>query len=48
MGSFEMNISTLDLVIVGLYFIMIFGIGLAVARRTKTGDQLFLAGRSLG
>ncbi|MFW6234559.1 MAG: sodium:solute symporter [Spirochaetota bacterium] len=48
MGSLEINISTLDLVIVGLYFVVIVGIGLFVSRRTKTGDELFLAGRSLG
>lgn len=48
MGSLEINMSTLDLVIVGLYFVVIVAIGLVVSRRTKTGDELFLAGRSLG
>lgn len=39
----------IDLVIVALYFAVVLGIGLAVARREgKTEDDYFVAGRSLG
>ncbi|PQB03923.1 sodium:solute symporter [Aureitalea marina] len=40
-------ISDLDLGIIGLYFVLILGIGFWVARRTKSGDDLFLGGRTL-
>ncbi len=39
-------ISDLDLFIIGGYFIIVFGIGLWVARSTKTGSDLFLGGRT--
>lgn len=42
------GISTIDLTIIILYFIMILGIGFAIARRTKTSDDLFLGGRTFG
>ena len=42
------HIATIDLVIVGLYFIIVLGIGVVIARRTETGDDLFLGGRSFG
>lgn len=41
-------ISTVDLFVVLLYLVVVFGIGIWVARRTKTGEDLFLGGRSLG
>ncbi len=41
-----MNISTIDLSILIGYFILVFGIGIYVARQTKTGEDLFLGGRS--
>jgi SSS family solute:Na+ symporter len=41
------NIATLDLGIVGVYFVVVLVIGFWVAARTKTGEDLFLAGRSL-
>lgn len=41
------QISTLDIIIIIGYFTIVFLIGLIVARRTKEGDDLFLAGRSL-
>ncbi len=46
MSSFPIH--SLDIAIIILYFCVVFGIGIAVARRTKSGEDLFLAGRSLG
>ena len=43
----EFPISTLDLFIIGAYFIVVFGIGYYIAKRIDTGEDLFLAGRSL-
>jgi SSS family solute:Na+ symporter len=42
------QISSIDLIIIIAYFAIVFIIGLVVARRTKSGGDLFLAGRSLG
>ncbi len=42
------QISSIDLTIIIAYFVIVFIIGLVVARRTKGGGDLFLAGRSLG
>ncbi len=42
------GISTIDLTIIVLYFMMILGIGFVIARRTKTSDDLFLGGRTFG
>jgi len=42
------QIAGLDLGIVAVYFVVVLAIGFWVAARTKTGDDLFLAGRSLG
>lgn len=44
----NLNISSLDYVIVILYFIGTFYIGWKISLNTKTGDDLFLANRSLG
>ncbi len=43
-----LEIATLDLVVIGLYFVAIAGIAVWVSRGVETGDDLFLAGRSLG
>ncbi len=40
-------ITPLDLTVLGLYFLVIVGIGVWVSRRTESGEDLFLAGRSL-
>ena len=48
MFGLDVQISTIDLIIVAAYFIIIFVIGYVVAKNTKSGDDLFLAGRSLG
>ena len=41
------TISTLDLGVIGLYFMVIIGLGLWIARQTQSGEDLFLGGRSL-
>lgn len=41
-------ITNLDLTIIALYFISVLGIGLYIARSTKTGEDLFLGGRTFG
>jgi SSS family solute:Na+ symporter len=41
------SIAAPDLGIVGVYFVVVLVIGFWVAARTKTGEDLFLAGRSL-
>ncbi len=41
-------ITTLDLWVLAGYFAIVLGIGVWVTRRTTSGDDLFLAGRSLG
>ncbi len=40
------TLETLDLSILIGYFLLVFGIGFYVARQNKTGDDLFLGGRS--
>lgn len=37
-----------DLLVIGAYLVLVSVIGVRVARRTHTGDDLFLAGRTLG
>ena len=44
----DINLSTLDIAIVGFYFLLVFAIGFQVARRTHNAEDLFLAGRRLG
>jgi SSS family solute:Na+ symporter len=41
-------LSNLDYAIIGVYFAVVLVIGLRVARRTHSGEDLFLAGRRLG
>ncbi|MFK7904100.1 MAG: sodium transporter, partial [Chitinophagales bacterium] len=43
----ETVISTIDIAIIIAYFVLVFAIGLWVGRKAKTGDDLFLGGRSL-
>lgn len=42
------GISTIDISIIIAYFILVLGIGFWIARRTETGEDLFLGGRSFG
>ncbi|MEM9881063.1 MAG: sodium:solute symporter, partial [Pseudomonadota bacterium] len=44
----QTNLTALDGIIIALYLGIVVAIGIAVARQTKTGEDLFLAGRSLG
>ncbi len=44
----DITLSNLDKWIIIGYFLLIIIIGVVVSRKTKTGDDLFLAGRSLG
>ncbi|MCH8568043.1 MAG: sodium:solute symporter [Balneolales bacterium] len=44
----DITLSNLDKIIIVGYFVIIVLIGVIVTRKTKTGDDLFLAGRSLG
>ena len=42
-----LSLGPIDLVIIGLYFVMVLGIGFYLKRFTKTGDDFFLAGRDM-
>ncbi len=42
-----LTLSPIDLVIIGLYFVVVLGIGLYLKRYTKTGEDFFLAGRDM-
>lgn len=44
----EISLSNLDILIIIAYFLLIIAIGVYVSKRTKTGEDLFLAGRTLG
>ena len=41
------SIATIDWAVIALYFLVVIGIGVWVARKTKSGEDLFLAGRGL-
>lgn len=41
-------VATLDLVIIGVYFAIVFGIGMYFARRKRSSEEYFLAGRDIG
>ncbi len=42
-----LTLSPVDLVVIGLYFVMVLGIGIYLKRYTKTGEDFFLAGRDM-
>src|SRR5882762_5872673 len=42
------NLATVDLVIIGVYFAIVFGIGMYFARKERTSEEYFLAGRDIG
>src|SRR3979411_464457 len=42
------NLATGDLVIIGVYFAIVFGIGMYFSRRERTSEDYFLAGRDIG
>src|SRR6202008_949444 len=41
-------LATVDLVIIGIYFAIVFGIGMYFARKERTSEDYFLAGRDVG
>ena len=43
-----LTLSDIDMAIIVIYFVTVLAIGLWIGRNTKGGDDLFLAGRSLG
>ena len=42
-----LSLGTIDLFIIGLYFVMVLGIGFYLKRFTTTGEDFFLAGRDM-
>src|SRR5436305_9413887 len=42
-----LSLSSIDMVIIALYFAMVLGIGFYLKRFTKTGEDFFLAGRDM-
>ena len=47
-GLTHRSLATADLVIIGLYFVVVFGIGFYFSRKERTSAQYFLAGRNIG
>src|SRR5579859_2963681 len=41
-------LANLDLAIIGVYFVIVFGIGFYFSRRERTSEEYFLAGRDVG
>lgn len=48
MNTIDAQLATLDIVVIAAYLLIVIAIGIWVARQTDTGEDLFLAGRSLG
>ncbi len=47
-GSTQLlSVTSLDLVIIVLYFVTVLGIGFYLKKYTKTGDDFFMAGRKI-
>src|SRR3979409_1036945 len=42
------TLATVDLVIIGVYFAIVFGIGMYFARKERSSEDYFLAGRDIG
>src|ERR1700731_4014189 len=42
------TLAPVDLVIIGIYFVMVFGIGFYFSRKERTSEGYFLAGRNIG
>src|SRR5215469_10003769 len=47
-ASTHKALANLDLAIIGIYFLIVFGIGFYFSRRERTSEQYFLAGRDIG
>src|ERR1700751_3901853 len=41
-------LATIDLAIIGVYFLVVFGIGFYFSRKERTSEEYFLAGRDIG
>jgi hypothetical protein len=41
-------LANVDLAIIGVYFLIVFGIGFYFSRRERTSEEYFLAGRDIG
>ena len=48
MNELNASISNIDIGVIVVYFIVVLGIGLMIARNTSTGEDLFLGGRTFG
>ena len=48
MFGLDIQVSTIDLIIIAVYFVAVFAIGYVVSQRTESGDDLFLAGAQFG
>ena len=44
--SYSLGLATLDYAIIGIYFFVVLAIGLWIGSKTKSGTDLFLAGRA--
>src|SRR5258708_10033381 len=42
------TLETVDLVIIGIYFAVVFGIGFYFSRKERTSEDYFLASRNIG
>src|SRR5215475_11437559 len=42
------TLAPVDLVIIGIYFVLVFGIGFYFSRKERTSEDYFLAGRNIG
>ena len=42
------TLATIDLVIIGVYFAIVFGIGMYFAMKERSSEDYFLAGRDIG
>ena len=47
-ASTHKALANLDLAIIGVYFLIVFGIGFYFSRRERTSEEYFLAGRDVG
>ena len=47
MQSVQGAITSLDLTVIAIYLVIVIAIGIWVSKQTKTGEDLFLGGRSL-
>jgi SSS family solute:Na+ symporter len=46
-SSSLLSLSTMDVIIIAIYFMLVIGIGVMLKKYTKTGDDFFMAGREM-